>query len=100
MADLIVNAVGTGAALCSMTSFTPQLVKIWKERDASSVSLRMFALTVTGFVLWTTYGVLLKSWPITVSNAVCLALSAAILHAKWKFRDGEAQGSAAPQPAE
>ena len=32
---LLVNAVGVGAALCSMTSFAPQLIKIWRERDAS-----------------------------------------------------------------
>ncbi len=84
--DLWINVVGTGAALCSMASFTPQIVKIWRERDASSVSTRMFLLTVTGFVLWTTYGLLLGSWPIAVSNAVCLALSGVILTLKLKFR--------------
>lgn len=87
MADLWVNVVGVGAAVCSMTSFTPQIFKIWKERDASAVSLRMFALTVSAFVLWTAYGVMLGSWPIAVSNGVCLALSAVILALKWKFRD-------------
>jgi len=87
MNDTLINAVGTAAALCSMTSFTPQILKIWREKDASSVSMRMFMLTVTGFVLWTTYGVLLGSWPVTVANAVCLVLSAVILALKWKFRD-------------
>lgn len=88
MADIWVNVVGVGAALCSMTSFTPQIFKIWREKDASAVSLRMFMLTVSAFVLWTIYGVLLGSWPIAVSNGVCLALSAVILSLKWKFRDG------------
>jgi len=83
----LINIVGTAAALCSMTSFTPQILKIWRDKDASSVSMRMFMLTVTGFVLWTTYGVLLGSWPVTVANAVCLVLSAVILALKWKFRD-------------
>lgn len=81
----VANIVGVGAALCSMTSFVPQIVKIWKERDASSVSLRMYLVTVTGFVLWTVYGVLIGSWPVTASNIVCLALSAAILALKWRF---------------
>lgn len=85
MSPLWTNVIGTGAALCSMASFTPQIVKIWREKDASSVSLRMFVLTVTGFVLWTTYGVMLGSWPVTVSNAVCLTLSGVILGLKWKF---------------
>ena len=80
-----INAVGCAAALCSMTSFAPQILKIWKERDASSVSLRMYAVTVTGFALWIAYGVLLESWPVAVSNTVCLAMSAAVLAMKLKF---------------
>ena len=50
-------------------SFTPQIVKILRERDASSVSLRMYVVTVTGFSLWTAYGVLTHSWPVAASNA-------------------------------
>ncbi len=87
MDKLWIDAVGVGAALCSMTSFTPQIFKIWREKDASSISLWMFALTVTGFTLWTTYGALSGSWPIVLSNAVCLALSAVILALKLRFRD-------------
>lgn len=75
--------IGLGAAVCSMTSFVPQLVKIWRERDASSVSLRMFLLTVAGFGLWVAYGVLRGGWPLVLSNCVCLSLSAAILVSKW-----------------
>jgi MtN3 and saliva related transmembrane protein len=83
--SLLANAVGTAAALCSMTSFVPQIAKIWRERDASSVSLRMYAVTVTGFSLWIGYGVLIKSWPVVGANAVCLVLSATILALKWRF---------------
>jgi MtN3 and saliva related transmembrane protein len=83
--SLAADIVGTGAALCSMTSFGPQIVKIWRERDASSVSLQMYLVTVTGFVLWTIYGVLIGSWPVTASNVVCLAMSGAVLALKWRF---------------
>ncbi|MBF0665510.1 MAG: hypothetical protein IR159_08225, partial [Brevundimonas sp.] len=58
------NAVGSAAALCSITSFAPQMIKIWKTRDASSVSLRTYALTVACFVLWVVYGVMIQAWPI------------------------------------
>jgi MtN3 and saliva related transmembrane protein len=89
----IANIVGTGAALCSMTSFAPQILKIWRERDASSVSLRMYIVTVTGFALWIAYGVLIKSWPVTGANTVCLVMSATILALKWRFsrHPGKAQ---------
>ena len=86
MPDLsLASLIGGGAAVCSMASFTPQIIKIWRERDASQVSLRMYLVTVTGFCLWSGYGVLIESWPVTVSNLVCLALSGAVLALKWKF---------------
>jgi MtN3 and saliva related transmembrane protein len=84
------DVVGTGAALCSMTSFVPQIIKIVRERDASSVSLRMYAVTVTGFSLWITYGLMTRAWPIVGSNGVCLLLSATILALKWRLGDAGA----------
>jgi MtN3 and saliva related transmembrane protein len=88
MPPAVPDIVGTAAALCSMASFTPQILKIWREKDASSISLRMYVVTVTGFTLWTIYGVLSGSWPVIAANSVCLLLSAVILTLKWRFRDG------------
>ena len=45
----------------------------------------MYLITVTGFSLWTAYGVLTRSWPVAVSNIICLALSGTILALKWRF---------------
>lgn len=75
-----------------MTSFAPQLVKIWKEKDASQVSLWMYLVTVCGFALWIAYGVMLKSWPLVGSNTVCLLMSAAILALRIRYG-----GEAAPE---
>jgi len=87
--DLLINLVGVGAALCTITSFVPQIIKIIRERDASSVSLRMYALTVTAFSLWTIYGVMLGAWPLVAANRVSLMLAATALVCKWRFRDGD-----------
>jgi MtN3 and saliva related transmembrane protein len=81
----IANTVGVVAAVCSMTSFVPQIIKIWRDRDASEISLIMYLVTVTGFCLWSGYGVLIGSWPVTASNLVCLGLSGAVLALKWRF---------------
>ncbi len=69
-----------------MTSFVPQAAKIIREHDASSVSLRMYVVTVIGFALWSAYGVLLKSWPLIGSNLVSLSLSGFILVLKLRDR--------------
>ncbi|NQE61914.1 SemiSWEET family sugar transporter [Caulobacter sp. RHG1] len=77
--------VGTAAALLSITSFAPQIVKIWKEKDASSVSLRTYIVTVTGFACWIGYGLMIKAWPVIASNTACLLMSGAVLAMKWRF---------------
>ena len=89
MSSLLINVIGTGAALCTITSFVPQIIKIIRERDASSVSLRMYGLTVCAFSLWTIYGVMLGAWPLVAANSVSLTLAATALVCKWRFRDGD-----------
>ncbi len=85
MTGWIVQVLGVGAALCSTISFAPQVIKIYRDKAAESVSLRMYALTVTGFSLWIAYGLFLKSWQLVVSNAICLLLSGAILALKMRY---------------
>jgi MtN3 and saliva related transmembrane protein len=75
----LITLIGSAAALCSMVSFVPQAWKIIRTRDTSGLSARMYAVTVAGFSLWLAYGIMLGEWPLIVTNAVCLALSAFIL---------------------
>ncbi|MBC7952885.1 MAG: SemiSWEET transporter [Rhodospirillaceae bacterium] len=75
----ITTVIGTLAALASTASFAPQAWKIIKLRHTADISSAMYALTVTGFGLWLAYGVLLGQWPLIVTNAVCLLMSAFIL---------------------
>ena len=89
MSKLLVDVVGVAAGLCSMSSFVPQILKILRERHAESVSLRMYVVTVTGFVLWIAYGALQGSWPIWLSNAVNLGLAATILALKLRYGQGQ-----------
>ena len=75
----LADIVGGIATLCSISSFVPQAWKVIRTRDTSGLSTRMYVLTVVGFSLWLTYGILLGSLPLMAANGVCLALSAFIL---------------------
>ncbi|MGE0742883.1 MAG: SemiSWEET family sugar transporter [Hyphomonadaceae bacterium] len=88
--DWLSNAFGLIAGLCSMASFVPQIAKIVRARAAEGVSLKMYAVTIVGFVCWTTYGALSGSWPVTLANAVCLVLVLAIFVLRLRFGDGKA----------
>ncbi len=83
---VLINAIGVGAALCSMASFVPQVMKLLRERDASGISVRMYVVAAVGFVLWCAYGALTGAWPLTLSNAVNLLLVLTILFLKVRFR--------------
>ena len=85
MSQMIANAFGVAAAVCSVTSFAPQMIKIWKEKDADAISLRTYALTVSCFALWVVYGVMTGAWPVTVANTLALFMSAGVLAMKWRF---------------
>ena len=85
MSQLATTIVGSAAALCSIASFAPQMIKICKERDASAVSLKTYSLTVTCFVLWVVYGVLSGAWPIVAANACALVMAGGVLTMKWRF---------------
>jgi MtN3 and saliva related transmembrane protein len=77
--ETVVTAIGALATLASTTSFAPQAWKIVKTRDTGAISVRMYAITVTGFALWLAYGTLRGEWPLIVTNGICLPLSAFIL---------------------
>ncbi|QZO02458.1 SemiSWEET transporter [Chenggangzhangella methanolivorans] len=75
----LVLVIGILATLCSTASFAPQAWKIIKTGDTKSLSTPMYAVTVCGFALWLAYGLARTEWPLIVTNATCLGLSAFIL---------------------
>ena len=94
--QIVVEVLGASAAICSTTSFVPQLIKLIRERTAEAVSAPMFVLTVAAFSLWAVYGLMLGSWPLVVSNLLSLALSGAILLVTLQLR---ARDGARDRPA-
>lgn len=74
-----VTVVSLFAAVLSMVSFVPQTWGIIKSRSTDGLSLRMYIITVAGFITWLAYGVLTLQWAIIGQNVICLALSSFIL---------------------
>ena len=78
----VVSMVSLFAATLSMVSYLPQAWTIIRTRSTEGVSLKMYIVTVAGFVAWLGYGVLVGQWPIIVQNIICLGLSSFILTMK------------------
>ena len=71
--------LGTVAGLLSMSSFIPQVLKVWREGDTGAISKRTYVINTSSFVLWTIYGFFIWSFPVIVFNALSLVLTSTIL---------------------
>lgn len=80
--------IGYLASACSVTSFVPQMWKVIKTGDTDAISARMYMLTVSGFALWSTFGILKSEWPIILTNSICFCSSGYILIRKLRANTG------------
>jgi MtN3 and saliva related transmembrane protein len=81
------------AAFCGTVTLVPQLLKMrrYGARDVSYPMLYLYLLTV---LLWLVYGMMMKSLPLTISNASATCLASACIATKWKSdRTGRFQDS-------
>lgn len=82
----LVDLLGTAAATLTTGCFVPQVVRLWRTRNAEGISLVTFAAFAVGVALWLAYGMILHAWPIILSNAITLVLAFAIIALTLRFR--------------
>ena len=82
----VADLIGSLAACLTTVSFVPQAWLTFKTRDVSGVSLLMYSVFTVGVALWLAYGVLLRSWPMVIANAITLVLALMILAMKLVYR--------------
>ena len=80
------DLIGSLAACLTTLSFVPQAWLTFKTRDVSGVSLLMYSVFTVGVALWLAYGLLLRSWPMVIANAITLVLALMILAMKLVYR--------------
>lgn len=85
--NALIDSIGLVAGLLTTTAFIPQVLKIYRSKSGKDISARMFSLFSAGIVLWLVYGILLRSLPLILSNAVTLVLSLTIIALKLLYRE-------------
>ncbi len=80
----LVLLTGMIAAVLTTIAFLPQVIRTWRTRSTSDISLGMFVTYVTGILLWLVYGLMIHDMPLIVSNAVTFVLSGTILLLKLR----------------
>ncbi|HEX8830224.1 MAG TPA: SemiSWEET transporter [Longimicrobium sp.] len=78
--------IGYVAGALTVISFLPQVVRVWRTKKTSDLSLGMFVILITAGALWITYGVVTSDWPVIATNGGMVMLNIAILVAKLRFK--------------
>lgn len=85
MEKIMIDVLGYTSATLTTIAFLPQIIKTVQTKSAKDVSMGMFVLFTIGVFLWIIYGILTRTYPVLIANAVifCLALSQIILKIKY-----------------
>ncbi|MDX2093853.1 MAG: SemiSWEET family transporter [Kofleriaceae bacterium] len=86
------------AMVLSVSAFVPQTWKVISTRSTKALSAPMWVVEVLAFATWTTYGGLLRNWPILITNAICGTLAAVVLITKLVVERGHALAPTTSRP--
>ncbi len=80
------DLVGYIAAFFTTFALLPQIIRIWKLKEARDISILMPSMIAVGTALWLVYGVLISSWPVIAANVISLLITLATLYVTIKYR--------------
>ncbi len=79
------DILGLVATCFTTSSFIPQVIRTWKTKDVSGISLSTYVIITIGLALWLVYGIYKEDLPLIVANSVMVVLTLAISIMKIAF---------------
>ncbi len=83
------EALGLLAGFLVALGLVPQIVRVWRLKDAKEISLAFNLLSLTGTVLWLLYGLILGLLSVIVWNGTNVVLLCLLLTVKLRYGMGE-----------
>ena len=78
--------LGMMAGTLTTISFIPQVVKLYKTKDAKDLSIATFWIFSCGVFLWLVYGIIIHEWPVIIANGITFILIFLIIVMKLKYK--------------
>jgi MtN3 and saliva related transmembrane protein len=82
-----IEILGFLAAILTTSAYIPQVYKIWKTKDAQSVSLSMYLVMFSGISLWLVYSIIINKPSLILANTVTLLIILMIFYFKIKSKN-------------
>jgi MtN3 and saliva related transmembrane protein len=83
---LLAEIIGAISAVLTTTAFLPQVIKVFKTRKTQDLAYGMLLMQGSGNFMWIIYGLMIKSWSLTIANILTFLLVLMIIIAKIKHR--------------
>ena len=85
-----VSLVGFGAGTLCTLAYLPQALHSFRTKSVRDLSLIMLLSLNVGLLLWVAYGVLIRSLPLILPNAITFFLAFPLLIIKLRYRSAGA----------
>ncbi len=82
----MIQNVGIAAGILTSASMIPQLIKIFKEKEAKDISVMTVIILITGIGCWIFYGVLKNDMPIIITNTFSFLVNVILLILSAKYK--------------
>ena len=92
------EALGLAAGFLVSLGLVPQILRIWRLKDAREISLPFNLLSLAGTVLWLIYGLVQGLLSVVVWNGVNCVLYLILLSVKLRYGMGRADSSESSEP--
>jgi uncharacterized protein with PQ loop repeat len=89
-------AVGLMAGFLIALGLVPEVISVWRQKDASEISLLFTLLSLGGAALWFLYGYILALVTIMLWNGINFALWVALLAMKLRYESEKRRSSGLP----
>lgn len=76
--------IGFSAGILTTLAFLPQAIKVYKTNQTNDLSLWTFIILFFGVILWTTYGFLINSKCLIITNLFQIILIIYIIYKIYK----------------
>ncbi|MBU1037130.1 hypothetical protein KKF32_03775 [Patescibacteria group bacterium] len=81
-----IDTLGYIAGILVVISLLPQLIKSWKTKSTTNISLWRYIIYIIGLILWIIYAVIIKNNPVALMNFVGLIIAISILYLKIRYK--------------
>lgn len=80
-----VEYIGLAAGLITTIAFLPQIIQIFRTKSVKDISLMMYVTYSVGLIIWVTYGYIISSYAIMITNSITLMLALITVIMKLKL---------------